>query len=111
MIVALLIVFRLMSGMGSLFLFNTQTYVEHILQRILSHDLFDSKRIVAGFQALVRAQLNSMFINIIHSGSQPPFVISSQHKVLLDLLCGILPGSLYIHIDEDIVEIILLRMP
>ena len=55
MIVALVIIFRLMSGMGSLFLFNTQSYVQHIFQRIFPHDLFNGERIIAGFQALLRS--------------------------------------------------------
>lgn len=111
MTVALLMVLRLISGMASWFLFYAKADIQHVLERVLPHNLFDRKLVIAALQALGRSQRNTVIVDIVHAGAQPALFIGSQHKILLDLLHRILARALYINIHVDVIKVVLLVVP
>lgn len=97
-----------------LFLFNPQTHIQHIVQWIFPHYLFNTEGIIARFFKIElpanRGKRNTVFVNIIHTASKPAFIICGKPKIVSSGLCSIRTRLLGTEIDVNIVEVVFVVM-
>src|SRR5438309_10811463 len=92
------------------FLFNAKSYIEYILQRILTHNLFESKNIFSwSFEIetfIARCYEDAVFVQIIHSIVGKPTFAVRQRKFVLHFLNRCVARNMCVQVQPDIIEVV-----
>jgi hypothetical protein len=87
-------------------------YIQHMLQRVFPHDLFQGERVGAGMIEFRQVlDLDAVLIDIVHARARPALFVVGKGEVIAFAAAGGVPRLPDRTPDPDIVIVVRVRMP